>query len=237
MQPPWRYSPPSATARARGAGKWFASRCRTWRSPPLPRSVTSARPRLNKVDRPRFGNEVFGTFARDFATKDGCHVMICVFTGRQIDALAAAGNLGAQFRAIEQSHGVDLQDEAHRWKVRANLAAVIAPWIASLTRAEAAAILSKAGALWGPYMTPRELIGDPILTGNPMFARVDQPGIGTFWSAASPFDFKDATRLAPKPAPRLGQHTDEILADILGLSSGEIGRLHDDKVVAGPRGA
>ena len=34
-------------------------------------------------------------------------------------------------------------------------------------------------------------------------------------------------------APRLGQHTDEILAGILGLSSGEIGRYHDAGIVAG----
>jgi len=35
------------------------------------------------------------------------------------------------------------------------------------------------------------------------------------------------------PAPRLGQHTNEILADLLGLSDGEIGKLHDQGVVAG----
>ena len=34
------------------------------------------------------------------------------------------------------------------------------------------------------------------------------------------------------PAPRLGQHTDEILADALGLTGAEIGALHDAGVVA-----
>jgi 2-methylfumaryl-CoA isomerase len=38
------------------------------------------------------------------------------------------------------------------------------------------------------------------------------------------------------PAPRLGQHTDEVLAEVLGLSSGEIGRLHDAGIVAGADG-
>jgi 2-methylfumaryl-CoA isomerase len=42
-------------------------------------------------------------------------------------------------------------------------------------------------------------------------------------------------REAPRPAPLLGQHTDEILSGILGLSGAEIGKLHDAKVVAGPR--
>ncbi len=35
------------------------------------------------------------------------------------------------------------------------------------------------------------------------------------------------------PAPRLGEHTDEILLDILGLSGGG-GKLHDEGIVAGP---
>ena len=37
------------------------------------------------------------------------------------------------------------------------------------------------------------------------------------------------------PAPRLGAHTDEVLGDVLGLSTAEIGKLHDEGVVAGPR--
>ena len=32
----------------------------------------------------------------------------------------------------------------------------------------------------------------------------------------------------------LGEHTDEILAELLSLSEAEIGRLHDEGVVAGP---
>jgi 2-methylfumaryl-CoA isomerase len=189
---------------------------------------------INGVDRPRFGNEVFGTFARDFRTRDGRYVMICVFTPRQLSALGEAGGLGAAFTEIERQHGVDLTDEAHRWRMRKELAALIEPWIASLTAAEAAEALTRAGALWGPYKTPRELVaGDPLVRDNPMFSRVQQPGIGEMWSAASPFEFSAAERLAAKPAPCLGQHTDEILSEVLGLPDHAIGRLRDKGVVAG----
>lgn len=187
---------------------------------------------INGIDRPRYGNAVFGTFASDFATKDGRHFIVCVFTDRQLAALAEAGGFGAAFAAIEQRHGVDLKDEAHRWRMREEIAAVVRPWAAALTLAEAGARLAKAGALWGPYKTPRELVaGDPLIAANPMFSRVAQPDIGTYWSAASPFELGAAERLPARPAPRLGEHTDEILAGILGLSAGEIGRLHDAKVV------
>jgi 2-methylfumaryl-CoA isomerase len=50
----------------------------------------------------------------------------------------------------------------------------------------------------------------------------------------SPLSFSGSERLPVTPAPALGEHTEEILADVLGLGAGEIGRLHDDGIVAGP---
>jgi 2-methylfumaryl-CoA isomerase len=51
-----------------------------------------------------------------------------------------------------------------------------------------------------------------------------------------PLDFGASPRLPPRPAPLLGEHTDAVLAEVLGLASAEIGRLHDAGVVAGPNG-
>ena len=65
---------------------------------------------VNDVDRPRFGNEIFGTFGRDFKTKDGRFVMICIFSDRHVDALASAGGLTAAFARIEQEERVDPQE-------------------------------------------------------------------------------------------------------------------------------
>ncbi|RZA11422.1 MAG: carnitine dehydratase, partial [Lysobacteraceae bacterium] len=39
-------------------------------------------------------------------------------------------------------------------------------------------------------------------------------------------------RLPPVRAPHLGEHSEAVLADLLGLGSGEIGRLHDAGLVA-----
>ena len=46
--------------------------------------------------------------------------------------------------------------------------------------------------------------------------------------------FSEFEHEPPGPAPLLGQHTDEILAEILKMGSTEISRLHDEKIVAGP---
>lgn len=49
----------------------------------------------------------------------------------------------------------------------------------------------------------------------------------------SPLSFSALERLSPTRAPLLGEHTDQILGESLGLSEAEIGRLHDQGVVAG----
>jgi 2-methylfumaryl-CoA isomerase len=69
---------------------------------------------------------------------------------------------------------------------------------------------------------------------NPMFGLVEQPGIGTYLAPGTPLQFGRAARVPPLRAPRLGEHTDEILMEVLGLPSGEVGRLHDAGIVAGP---
>src|ERR1700709_2359684 len=69
---------------------------------------------VNDVDRPRFGNEIFGTFGRDFRTKDGRSVMICIFSDRHVDALASAGGFADSFKKIETAKGVDLKNDARR---------------------------------------------------------------------------------------------------------------------------
>jgi len=191
---------------------------------------------INQVDRPRFGNEIFGTFGRDFKTRDGRFVMICIFSDRHVDALAAAGGFAEAFRKVEAAKGVDLKTDAGRWNARAELCALIEPWVAAHTAAEIRTALKKAGALWAPYQSFRELAADQEnLLDNPMFTMLDQPGIGRYPVAASPLQFGAAPRQPPKTAPMLGQHTDEILSGILGLPDHEIARLHDDKVIGGPR--
>ena len=55
-------------------------------------------------------------------------------------------------------------------------------------------------------------------TDNPMFGMVEQAGIGSYLMPGTPLDFSDVDRLPARPAPRLGEHTDEILLDVLGLS-------------------
>jgi 2-methylfumaryl-CoA isomerase len=137
---------------------------------------------------------------------------------------------------IEKLLGVDLSEEGGRFAAREVIGSVLKPWIISRTLAEVAEIFDAHDVCWGPYQTFSELVdADPRCSPeNPMFDLVEQPGIGAYLMPGSPLAFGACVRLPARPAPRLGEHTDEVLGEVLGLSGAAIGRLHDDGVVAGP---
>ena len=191
---------------------------------------------INQHERVKDGNYLYGAFGRDFGTKDGHRVMIVALTLRQWRNLVDATGLADAFDAIARLMDVDLNEEGDRFAARELLGATLKPWVLARTLEELRDTFDRHGVSWGPYQTFTEMVErDPrCSTVNPMFAEVDQPGIGTYLMPGSPLAFSGAERLRPKRAPLLGEHTDEVLAGVLGLSDGEIGRLHDQGIVAGP---
>ncbi|MGH4012124.1 MAG: CoA transferase [Pseudonocardiaceae bacterium] len=190
---------------------------------------------INQHERPKYGNYLYGAFGRDFATKDGKRVMVVGLTARQWHGLVAAVGIADACVQVEKLLGVNLANEGDRFAARHVIGALVEPWINSRTLREVREVFDRHEVCWGPYQTFAELVTtDPRCSpANPMFAAVDQPGIGTYLMPGSPLDFSAMDRVPPAAAPQLGQHTDEILAGVLGLSSAEIGSLHDEGVVAG----
>ena len=189
---------------------------------------------VNDVDREKYGNYLYGGFGRDFATKDGERFMIVGLTGRQWRSITDATGTGSAVDALAQEKGVNLSLEGERFKLREELAALIEPWFQQHTAAEVRAALDEQGACYGPYQTFREMVEkDPDCSPeNPLFGMIEQPGIGSYLAPASPIRFTMSDNLPPLPAPQLGEHTNEILADDLGLPQHEIGKLFDEGVVA-----
>ncbi|MCB0992729.1 MAG: CoA transferase [Acidimicrobiales bacterium] len=195
-----------------------------------------AQAQLTKRDRVPVGNDLYGAFGRDFATADGRRVMVVAISGRQWRSLAEATEIVDHLPVIEQALGVDLSKEGDRWDARDAISAFIAPFISRHTLDELRDIFDSKGVCWGPYQTFVQLVNeDPRCSiENPMFSKIDQPGVGRILAPGTPLSFSGVERTKPAPAPRLGEHTDEILHDILGLSGAEVGKLHDTGVVAGP---
>lgn len=189
---------------------------------------------VNDADRPRQGNYLYGAFGRDFETLDGRRAMVVGLTDLQWSCLCKATGLASELQALGARLGLDMSDEGDRFRARREIAGLLEPWFHARTLAEVQRVFEQHRVTWAPYRSVRETIAsDPdCSTDNPLFSMVEQPGVGTYLMPGSPLDFGQAARLPAAPAPRLGQHTDEILLEILGLAEGEVGRLHDEGIVA-----
>lgn len=190
---------------------------------------------ITRHERQKDGNYLYGAFGRDFLTKEGRRIMIVALTLRQWNGLVEATGLQDAFATLEEMMGVDLTKEGDRFAAREVIGAMLKPWTVSRTLDEIRAAFDAHDVCWGPYQTFTELVDlDPRCSAtNPMFEEVEQPGIGTYLMPGSPLSFGALDRLPVRRAPLLGEHTTEVLAEVLGLSATEIGRLHDEGVVAG----
>ncbi len=191
---------------------------------------------INHNNRIKDGNFLYGAFGRDFLAKDDRRVMILALTLRQWKSLVEATDLQEAAAMIEKMLDVDLSQEGGRFAARDLIGAALKPWVRSRTVEEIRAAFDAKGVAWGIYQTFTQLVEeDPRCSPeNPMFELVEQPGIGSYLMPGSPVQFGAVERLPVAPAPVLGEHTDEILADVLGRSPEEIARLHEEGLVGGP---
>jgi len=190
---------------------------------------------INGRARPAIGNDLYGSFGRDFATADGRRVMIIALTPRQWRALGQATGLADRLALAGRMMEVDLETETGRFEARDAIAALLARWCAARSLAEIRDAFAGTGVLWGAFQDFVGLVRDDPRCSpeNPLFAAVDQPGIGRFPMPGLPLDFSASPRQPTPPAPRLGEHTDQVLSEVLGLPPAEIARLHDTGIAAG----
>ena len=191
---------------------------------------------INDSDRPKDGNYLYGAFGRDFETLESKRLMVVALTPSQWTNLCKATELGPAFDALGARMGLDLSQAGNRFRLRREIAEILAPWCHTRMMSEVREIFNMHRVCWSEYRTIREVVEkDPnCSTQNPMFEMLDHPGIGTLLTPSSPLVFDALPRQSAVRAPELGEHTDEILAEILGLGEGEIGKLHDERIVAGP---
>ena len=188
----------------------------------------------NNANRSRLGNTVYGLFGRDFVTKDGVRSMIVVVTHRQWANLIAALGLTDAVGAVEAERGVSFaKDDGLRFEHRDALFPLFEAAIGALDHAAMAAKLDAAGVVHSAYKTMLDAAHDSRLVGdNPIFSASDANPSGLAYPAAGAFGtIPQMQRGDPRQAPRNGQHSEEILSEILSLSSGEIARLIDSGII------
>ena len=186
-------------------------------------------------DRERLGNAIWGAFGRDFRSKDGTRFMVAALTAKQWAGLVEAFGIEQEIGALEAELGVRFADgDRPRFEHRQRLFDLFQTHAGQHDYAEIEIKLSDAGATFERYRTMHEAANDPVLIDrNPLFGPSPANPSGFEYPATRSFAHMPEKQAGdPAPAPYLGQHSEEVLAERLGLSSGEIGRLVDAGTVA-----
>ncbi len=94
-------------------------------------------------------------------------------------------------------------------------------------------LLGQAGVPCGPIHDIGEVVADPHVAARGAIRRQEVPAAGASIAVpASPLRFSQADCvLDPRPAPDLGQHTDEVLGELAGVSQDELARLRTEGVI------
>jgi formyl-CoA transferase len=107
---------------------------------------------------------------------------------------------------------------------------VIAAWTRSRSKQDVMDVVGAAGVPAGAVYDTHELMYQPELRGPQMFVKVDHPDRGEFLMPGWPVRMTDS-EVVVSAAPILGQHTDEVLAELLGLGAEEIAALRREELV------
>lgn len=190
---------------------------------------------LSAGDRPRMGNDLFGAFGRDFVTADGKRLIVVAITPRQWSGLLKTLDLSDAVSAIEAELGTSFaKDEGSRFTHRARLFPLFEAAFATRTAEALKPAFDAGGVTWGEYQTLHQAVTTDarLFTANPLFETLTHPSGLSYPTSGPAGTLANEARGSVAAAPKLGQHTDEVLAAVLGLDSGAIGRLHDEGLVA-----
>ncbi len=131
----------------------------------------------------------------------------------------------------------DLIDDP-RFKVLADRAArsdeingIVADWTASLTAAQVEAVAIAHDVPVATAYTAADIAADPHMAARGDLVEVDDPVVGALRQQAPFPRLSGQPAVAPTGAPRLGQHTRQVLGDLLGLGDAELDRLADARVI------
>lgn len=189
-------------------------------------------PQVNGTQRERLGNAIYGQYGQDFTSRDGARFMVVTLTKRHFRDLVEVTGTHAAVSALAEALGVDFGSEGDRYRYQDVLSGLFATWFSDHNADEVTAALSSTTVLFERYRTFAEVAAGPKVTDNPLFSRLQQPGLGDYFAPGLPVAF-DGAHPASAPAPALGQDTADVLQRLLGLTAADVERLTNAKTIAG----
>ncbi|MFN2129863.1 MAG: CaiB/BaiF CoA transferase family protein, partial [Anaerolineae bacterium] len=126
------------------------------------------------------------------------------------------------------------QTNALRTQHHEELDALLEPVTRGRTTEEWVALLEAHHLPYSPIQNVDQVVHDPNLRHRGMIAEVNQPGMGPVEIVGSPFHLSETPGTVRTPAPTLGQHTEEVLREVLGYERERIEELIEIGAVKGP---
>ena len=161
-----------------------------------------------------------------FATKDGKWVAISCATDKLFMRLAMA--MGRPELASSSTYGEQKTRLAHRHDVNE----IVRDWCGSLSREEVLERCYATDTPAGPLNNIADIFGDRQFHARRNLVAVDEPKTGEAIVVPSPVPQLSATPARIRSlGPELGQHTDEVLREVLGMDDTQIAELRKQRVI------
>ncbi len=163
------------------------------------------------------------TPAEPFRTRDG-YVTVVLMNPDQWGRFCRV--VGVEALSEDPRFATNADRLAHHDELRARIEAALvtastAEWVARFERASIAA---------GPIYDFDQVFEDPHVRHTGLLTQIEQPGYGAVRMLDFPVGLAGAPRASRRPAPRLGEHTAEVLREV-GLSSDEVGTLAASRAI------
>ncbi len=100
----------------------------------------------------------------------------------------------------------------------------IEAWTMTKTKFEVMEICNPLNIPVGPILSMKEIMEDEGLQATGTIVKVDHPERGAYWTVGCPIKMSDSP-VEVERSPLLGEHTDEILRDVLGYADEDVARI------------
>jgi CoA:oxalate CoA-transferase len=128
-------------------------------------------------------------------------------------------------------HDPRFENNNLRTENRPELSAILTAELIQKTTSEWIGICEKADIPYSRINNIKEICEDPVIRHRNMLVTVDQPGVGPVRITGSPIRLSETPGRVETPAPLLGEHSVEVLREILGYTPERIEALKAEGVI------
>lgn len=160
----------------------------------------------------------------DFPTQDG-FIVVAVGNDRQFSSLCQV------FQRSEIAQDPKFSKNADRVKNRAELIPLLETLFKTQPTAYWVAKLDEHQIPCGPINSLHQVFSDPQVQHRKLVQEIEHPTCGPIKVVGYPVKFSDSVTKIQSPPPTLGQHTEQVLKEVLGKTDAEVAILQQQKIV------